>query len=699
MLPMLEGNPLFIRWERLTGGALTERPALSIAQILIGLGGLSVAVALCLAAFGIAGTRRQAAALDHVILLEKALHNHTEADAFMDDIRADVLRALQVALATSEEGGSAIRAALEHHIEIVESDISENRALSLGATIQGKYVGIARQVATIAGAGRTAVDLALNDPVMGSMNYESFRLSFADLETDMDAVRNLLDASVGEVGALNVATTTLVQRAILAATTGGIFLLLVVSAVAILIVKRITTDLACSREQARHAALHDGLTGLPNRTLLAERLAQALAQTRRRDSALAVLSLDLDRFKQVNDTLGHHAGDGLLRAVAHRLRACMREGDTVARLGGDEFAVLQNSVSAAQDVAALSERLVETLSAPYDIGGQQVVIGASVGFAMAPGDAADPEQLLKMADIALYRAKADGRGTFRSFKPGMDAKLQARRVLELDLRRALGTAEFELHYQPLVNLASGKVTVFEALLRWNHPERGRVPPAEFVPLAEETGLIVQLGAWVLQQACLAAARWPEPVRVAVNLSAVQFQTNGVVPAVASALALSGLRPERLELEITETVLLHDARAAIAVLRELRAIGVRIAMDDFGTGYSSLGYLRSFPFDKIKIDQCFVRDIGSSEDCRAIVRAVTGLGLSLGIATTAEGVETLEQLDQVRAEGCQEVQGYFFSRPVPAAEVMAVLDKVDELVGRAPIDEVSLLPTEHHLVVS
>ena len=667
--------------------------------MLIGLGALSVLVAAGLAAFGIAGTRRQGAALERVLLLETAAHNHAQAGAAMDSLRDDVLQALQAGALPDKERGQTIRLDLKRNIDGARHAIAQNLALPLDAAVQAKYAIISDLAAPLLEFGRSAVDLALSGSPAGVTRYESLRDNFSDLDAEMDATRDLLDSSVDQVRAANHATTLLVQRTILGAAVVGIQLLIAGSVAAVVIVKRIATDLACSREQARHAALHDSLTELPNRTLLAERLGLALAQTRRHDGALAVLSLDLDRFKQVNDTLGHDAGDALLRAVAHRLRGCMRDGDTVARLGGDEFAVLQNSVEAAQDVAALSERLVETLSAPYDISGQQVVIGASVGFAMAPGDAADPEQLLKMADIALYRAKADGRGTFRSFKPGMDAKLQARRVLELDLRRALGTAEFELHYQPLVNLASGKVTVFEALLRWNHPERGRVPPAEFVPLAEETGLIVQLGAWVLQQACLAAARWPEPVRVAVNLSAVQFQTSGVVPAVASALALSGLRPERLELEITETVLLHDARAAIAILRELRAIGVRIAMDDFGTGYSSLGYLRSFPFDKIKIDQCFVRDIGSSEDCRAIVRAVTGLGLSLGIATTAEGVETLEQLAQVRAEGCQEVQGYFFSRPVPAAEVMAVLDKVDELVGRAPIDEVSLLPTEHHLIAS
>jgi len=666
---------LLLGKNRPRGDTTIRRPALSISKVLAGLGALSVAVVLCLAGFGIAATQRQAATLEHILLLEKALHNHTEADAFMDSIRDDVLRALQSAVATNKEGDGAILANLQHHIEVVQHAVSENRALLPEPAMRDKYATIARLVATFVDSGRIAVTLALTDPVMGSKNYESFRHSFSGLEAEMDTVRDLLDASVGEVRTLNSATMALVQRSIVAAAAAGVLLLLAVSTVAMLIVRRIARDLACSREQARHAALHDNLTGLPNRVLLAERLDHALAHTRRHDSRLAVLSLDLDRFKQVNDTLGHHAGDALLRAVAGRLRACLRECDTVARLGGDEFAIIQTSIEADQDVATLSERLVESLSAPYDIGVHQVIIGASVGFALAPDDAANAEELLKMADIALYRAKADGRGTFRSFEPGMDAKLQARRLLELDLRKAMTLGEFELHYQPLVNLSSGEVTAFEALLRWNHPQRGRVCPGDFIPLAEETGLIVPLGDWVLQQACLTAASWPGTVKVAVNLSAAQFKANGLVAAVAEALATSGLPPGRLELEITETVLLHDSKAAVAILSELRAFGVRIAMDDFGTGYSSLGYLRSFPFDKIKIDQSFVRDIGSSEDCRAIVRAVTGLGLSLGIATTAEGVETREQLDQVRAEGCQEVQGYFFSRPVPAGEVTAVLSRV------------------------
>src|SRR4051794_16629582 len=446
----------------------------------------------------------------------------------------------------------------------------------------------------------------------------------------------------------------------------------------------VITDVTRYREaeaHIRHLAQHDHLTGLANRALFRERLGRALAAARRGGGPVAVLCLDLDRFKPVNDTLGHPGGDALLRAVAARLLACVREGDTAARLGGDEFAVLQAGAGQPEAAGALARRLVEALSAPYEVLGHQIVVGASVGVALAPGDGRDPDELLKRADMALCRAKADGRGTFRSFEPGMDARLQARRLLELDLRKALAAGELELHYQPLVDLRTGAVSALEALLRWRHPARGLVPPGEFVPLAEEIGLIVPVGGWVLRRACADAAGWPGGVRVAVNLSAAQFRGRELVAAVVGALAAAGLAPARLELEITETVLLRDGEATLATLRELRALGVRIAMDDFGTGYSSLGYLRSFPFDKIKIDRCFVRDLGASADCEAIVRAVTGLGGSLGIATTAEGVETEEQLERLRPEGCDEAQGFHLGRPMPAAEVVAFLSAHD--AGRTP----------------
>ena len=430
-------------------------------------------------------------------------------------------------------------------------------------------------------------------------------------------------------------------------------------------------------EQALFLARHDALTRLANRVLFHERVEQALAQVGRGAKA-AVLCLDLDRFKAVNDTLGHPIGDSLLQTVADRLQACVREVDTVARLGGDEFAVVQVGLDDPEDAERLARRLVDVLSAPYDLDGHHVAIGASVGVALAPQDGALPDTLLKNADMALYRAKLEGRGTYRFFEREMDVKLQARRALELDLRGALADGEFELFYQPLVDLASNKICGFEALMRWRHPTRGLVSPAEFIPVAEEIGLIVPLGQWALNQACTEAASWPGSLKVAVNLSPVQFKSGRLVQAVTDALHRSGLPARRLELEITESVLLQDNKATLTTLHDLRDLGVRIAMDDFGTGYSSLSYLRSFPFDKIKIDQSFVRDLGAKPDSIAIIRAVTGLGASLGMMTTAEGVETHTQLAQLRSESCTEVQGYLLNRPCPASEVTGLLQRSQNL---------------------
>jgi diguanylate cyclase (GGDEF)-like protein/PAS domain S-box-containing protein len=430
------------------------------------------------------------------------------------------------------------------------------------------------------------------------------------------------------------------------------------------------TEAIQAEARIAHMARHDALTGLPNRILLRERMEEGLARVRR-GQGLAVLCLDLDQFKAVNDTLGHPVGDALLKAATQRIKECVRETDTVARLGGDEFTILQ-TIERPEQADALARRVIEALREPFDVEGHRVVIGTSVGVTCAPGDGLDPDVLLKSADMALYLAKANGRGTFRFFEPAMDARLQERRRLELDLRRALANAEFELYYQPLVDAQSSRIIGFEALLRWNHPDRGLVSPADFIPLAEEIGLIVPLGEWVLREACREAASWPGRVKVAVNLSPVQFRNPTLLHTVVSALGASGLSPLRLELEITESVLLHDSAATLTLLHQLRGLGVRIAMDDFGTGYSSLSYLRSFPFDKIKIDRSFVRELGEKADCLAIVRAVAGLGASLGITTTAEGIETPEQLDQVRAQGCTEVQGYLFSRPRPASEVPALL---------------------------
>jgi len=428
-------------------------------------------------------------------------------------------------------------------------------------------------------------------------------------------------------------------------------------------------------QQIAFMARHDGLTQLPNRAAFVDRLEHAIAQAGRGKLA-AVLCLDLDHFKDINDTLGHPVGDILLRAVADRLSACVRQVDLVARFGGDEFAVVQATPERVEDVGLLAQRIIEVLSLPYELDGHQAVVGASIGIAMIPADGSDPDTLLKNADIALYRAKSDGRGMFRFFAPAMDARLQERRRLELDLQHAMTHQEFEMFYQPLIDLAEDRICSFEALLRWHHPTLGLLEPKQFVPLTEEMGLIVPLGAWALREACREAAAWPDDVKVAVNLSPVQFRSRDLVHTVASALEQSGLPARRLDLEITEAVLLQNNEEVLGILHGLRALGVRISMDDFGTGYSSLSYLRSFPFDKIKIDQSFIRDLSSNTDAAAIVRAVTRLGSSLGMATTAEGVETGDQLARLRAEGCTEVQGYLFSKPQPAGEVEGLLRRHD-----------------------
>ncbi len=435
--------------------------------------------------------------------------------------------------------------------------------------------------------------------------------------------------------------------------------------------RRAEQERLLAQEKLAHMARHDVLTGLPNRVLFRERLERVLAEGA---GPMAVLYLDLDGFKAVNDTLGHPAGDTLLREVAERLQSCVRGCDLVARLGGDEFAIVQGAVSERADARALAHRIVELLGEPFTLSGQLVVIGASVGVAMAPKDGSSADDLLKAADIALYNAKAEGRGTYSFFDPSMDSHLQARHAIQLALHGALARGEFELRYQPLVDLGTNRVSSFEALLRWTHPERGMISPADFIPVAEETGLIVQIGEWALREACRTAAGWPEQVSVAVNLSPVQFRSKTLIGAVRNALRVSGLAPGRLYLEITESVLLQDNTANLECLQELRRLGVRIAMDDFGTGYSSLGYLRSFSFDKIKLDRSFVRDLPNAMECQAILRAVAGLASGLGIATTAEGIETDEQLVVVRASGYKEGQGYLFGKPISAAETHSVVEQ-------------------------
>jgi diguanylate cyclase (GGDEF)-like protein/PAS domain S-box-containing protein len=419
-------------------------------------------------------------------------------------------------------------------------------------------------------------------------------------------------------------------------------------------------------------AQHDGLTGLPNRNLLRQRMDEILLHARRSSDKAAVLILGLDNFKTVNDTLGHGIGDKLLRAVAKRLRSMLREEDTLARLNSDEFAVVQSGLARPEDAVLLARRLLEAVGEPYLICGHSVVVGASIGIAMAPGDGDESEKLLKHADMALSRAKNDSRGTFSFFESGMDARAQARRKIEADLRGAIENDVLRPHYQPVIDLSSGRITGFEALVRWPHPERGMISPAEFIPVAEETGLINGLGGLMLRRACMDAVLWPEDVRVAVNLSPAQFRTGNLLSIVIDALKQSGLPARRLELEITETLLLEKSGQVLATLHALRALGVRISMDDFGTGYSSLSYLRSFPFDKIKIDQSFVRDLAANRDAQAIVRSIISLGIGLGVTITAEGVETEAELSCLRAEGCHEGQGFLFSRPQPNSEIAGLL---------------------------
>ena len=427
------------------------------------------------------------------------------------------------------------------------------------------------------------------------------------------------------------------------------------------------TERQRSEERIAHMARHDALTDLPNRVLLLEQLNHEIKRVKRGE-CLAVLCLDLDQFKSVNDALGHHIGDELLKLVGERLRGCTRELDIVARMGGDEFAIIMTQMDQATDAAALSKRIRDSVIRPYQIEGHQIVTDLSIGISVAPMDAVDSHELLRNADMALYDAKADGRGTFRFFEPEMNTRMKVRRELEMDLRKALATEQFELHYQPLVVLETNEVNGFEALLRWHHPTRGMISPADFIPIAEETGLIIPLGEWVLKAACNEAVDWPDHIKVAVNLSPAQLNCRNLVSMVTAALSETGMPPQRLQLEITETVLLQNTFTTLATLHELRKMGVQIALDDFGTGYSSLSYLRSFPFDKIKIDRSFIQDLSNGAEPLAIVNAVAGLAKCLNMTSTAEGVETAQQMETLQAIGCTEMQGYLFSRPRPAHEI-------------------------------
>jgi diguanylate cyclase (GGDEF)-like protein len=432
------------------------------------------------------------------------------------------------------------------------------------------------------------------------------------------------------------------------------------------------SELKRREREIRHLAYHDMLTNLPNRMLFHERIEEALTRVWERHTMAAIMCLDLDNFKNVNDTLGHFTGDYVLKCVSSRLRSSLRDTDTIGRLGGDEFGIVITDLNDAESAGSVAWRLLDAVSQPIDLNGQRIDMTVSIGIATSANGDTTSERLLKDADLALYRAKAEGRATFRFFEAEMDARAQERRMLEMDLRHAVAEDQLELHYQPQVEIFSSEIMGFEALVRWNRPGRGLVSPATFIPLAEETGIIISIGEWVLRRACTDAVGWPSPVRVAVNVSVAQFKDRDLAKTVARILQETGLPAGRLELEITESLLLKDVKENLSILQDLRDLGVRVSMDDFGTGYSSLMNLRSFPFDKIKIDQSFVRDIERRPDAAAIVRAILALGNSLGMVTCAEGVETEEQLSYLRTEGCVEMQGFYYSKPKPLADVVAMM---------------------------
>ena len=443
-----------------------------------------------------------------------------------------------------------------------------------------------------------------------------------------------------------------------------------------------------AEERVAHLAHFDSLTDLPNRVLFKQSLQRSLGRMKP-DQKLAVLYLDLDHFKTINDTLGHAAGDLVLKAVASRLEQNIGMEDLVARLSGDEFAISLRNIDSEEAVQKIARNLIDKLCDPVMVEGQAVATGVSIGIAIASDHDTDSEELLKHADIALYHAKGNGRGCASMFHQSMHEAVQDRRNIEMDLRAALKRNELELYYQPLINIESNEIIGYEALLRWHHSEKGLIMPNVFIPVAEDTGMIVQLGEWVLRSALYEVANWPDHLSVAVNLSPAQMRSPNLLPTIINALASTGVAPNRLELEITESVLMNDNQANVELLHKIRSLGVRIALDDFGTGYSSLNYLRSFPFDKIKIDRCFVDEVDSREDCRAIIRAVTSLASSLGMVTTAEGVERSGQLNQLKEEGCIQVQGYLFSKALPATEVVGRTDKaVNMRDNRSEIGEQS-----------
>jgi diguanylate cyclase (GGDEF)-like protein len=432
------------------------------------------------------------------------------------------------------------------------------------------------------------------------------------------------------------------------------------------------TERKCSEARIGHMAHHDALTGLANRPLLHDRLSQAMNHAMRNQAAVAVLALDLNRFKEINDGFGHAAGDGLLVLVGQRLQAALRSADTLARVGGDEFVVVQTDVGQPMAASELCSRLIEVLAEPFELDGHQVRIGTSIGVALYPADGATSAELLRNADTALYLAKAEGRGTFRFFEARMDQRLHERRTLEYDLRQAIGTNQLHLYFQPVMSVATDAVMAFEALLRWRHPVRGDVSPDEFIPVAEESGLILPIGAWVLEQACQAAASWDQPRRIAVNLSAAQLRCGDLCTQVAGVLLRTGLPARLLELEVTETMLISNPKQVLHTLRELQKMGVAIACDDFGTGYSSFSYLQNLAFDRIKIDKSFIHALGVNPAALRIVQAILAMAKSLGMEVTAEGVEIEWQLALLRELRCGEVQGFLLGRPMPGDEISRCL---------------------------
>jgi diguanylate cyclase (GGDEF)-like protein len=438
-------------------------------------------------------------------------------------------------------------------------------------------------------------------------------------------------------------------------------------------------DVTAARELSHklaRLALHDSLTDVPNRTLLSDRLEQAIMRAQRSGSSVALLFIDLDRFKHINDSLGHAIGDELLRSVARRLLACVRSSDTVSRQGGDEFLILLADVAHAHDAAVCADKIIQTLGTPHRIGEHDLRLTASIGIATYPDDAADADTLLKNADFAMYQAKYSGRNNYQFFRPEMNANAIERQAVETDLRHAIDRREFLLNYQPKVNLATGAISGVEALIRWQRPQRGLVQPAQFIPIAEESGLIVHIGRWVLEEACRQARAWMDaglaPIVIAINISAVELRAKDFLDGVRDILRRSRLEPRFLEIELTETFMLQDWKSTADVLRALKALGVKIALDDFGTGYSSLSFMKLFPIDTLKIDQSFVRDMTSDSDDASIVSAVINMGRSLNMSVVAEGIQTREQLAFLQAHHCPEGQGFYFARPVLAPQLASLL---------------------------